>query len=401
MPPGSRLSGRTRGRFQFLLVFSTDVCYITIMRRTVAASAVQAIEAAVAVLKDGGVLAFPTDTVYGIGCDAYCEDAVARIYAVKKRPKDKALVMLLADEGDVAHYVRRPGRSVSVLCERFFPGSLTVIMRARRAAPPGMVSKRRTISIRIPDHPFIRKVVRCLGRPIASTSANIAGCEAAKTHKSIRLSVDLVVMDDMAVSGIPSAVLDTSVFPFVLRRKGALSIYGIERFITSKVRLDASIGFNVVFVCAGNSCRSPMAEGMLSTMVSEYGLRGIGVSSCGLTAISGYPASENAVATMQAYGHDISHHRSRSILDCDLLEGDLILCMEAHQRDVIRSRYARVAERTFLLTEYCGKKGDIPDPVGAGRQRYDIVARQIEKCVRKVASDLALRYGRRRGREEG
>ena len=364
------------------------------MRGNIAAANAQAVEAAVAVLKDGGIIAFPTDTVYGIGCDAFALDAIARIYAIKKRKKDKPLVMFLAHKGIIPSFVKRPGKSARAVCEHFFPGALTLIMRAKRSAPSGLVAKNGSISIRIPDYQFLKKVVKRLNGPIATTSANVAGKEAPRVHRDIKLSVDLVVRDDAVPAGIASTVLDTSVFPFVLRRKGSVSIYAIERFTSSKVCLDATVGFNVLFVCTGNSCRSPMAEGMLKGMVRERGLRAVTVSSCGLSAGAGYLASKNAIGAMEVRGYDITRHRSRSAADCDFPDKDLILCMERHHQREISARYEGVTDRTFLLTEYCGREGDIPDPIGGDAHQYETVARQIERCVKKVAHELVVRYGK-------
>lgn len=352
----------------------------------------QAVDAAVSVLKDDGIVAFPTDTVYGIGCDATSLDAISRLYTLKKRPKHKPLVMLVADREDVASFVKKPGKSVSEICRHLFPGALTVIMKAKRSAPGGLVAEDGTISIRVPAGSFINEVLKRYDHPIASSSANVAGGRAPRVHGDIKLSVDLTVEDDTAPVGIASTILDTSVYPFVLRRKGVVSIYRIERFITSKVRIDGAVEFNVLFVCTGNSCRSPMAEGMLRSMVQEQGLRGVRVSSCGILGGAGYPASEGAQIAMKARGYDITSHRSRSITDCDLLGEDLILCMERSHRREIDAGWGMVADRTFLLMEYCGRGGDVPDPIGRNQTFYDRVAHKIERCVRKVVHELSLRY---------
>ncbi len=363
------------------------------MGRSMAAEDPQAVDAAVNVLTGGGIIVFPTDTVYGIGCDAASGQAISRLYALKRRPMQKPLVMLLGDRDAILSFVKRPRKSVKKIYEHFFPGALTVIMRAKKSAPRGLVGRDGSISVRVPDASFIRRVLKRFNHPVASSSANIAGRKAPRVHKGIKLRVDLLVRDDEEATGIPSAVLDTTVFPFVLRRRGSVSLYAIERLISSKVHIDRTVGFNVLFICTGNSCRSPMAEGMLRGMVRKWGLSGVKVSSCGVFAYAGSPASVHACEVMKMRGYDITEHRSRSIADCRLMDEDLILCMErAHQRE-IKGRWEGVAEKTFMLTEYCGKKGDIPDPIGGSRSRYEHVACQIEQCVRKVGRELAMRYG--------
>jgi tRNA threonylcarbamoyl adenosine modification protein (Sua5/YciO/YrdC/YwlC family) len=352
------------------------------------------IDTAVRVLRDGGIVAFPTDTVYGMGCDAYAERAIDRIYAMKRRNKDKPLVMFLAEKNSIRSYVRKPGKSAQRLCDHFFPGALTLIFRARKSAPPALISRNGSISIRIPDYQFIRKVIRQLDRPLATTSANSTGQDAPLDHRAVQLPVDLVIEDDAVIGERASAVLDASVFPFVLRRKGSVSMYAIERIISSKVRLDPGVAFDVLFVCTGNSCRSPMAEGMLRHKVRERGLRNISVSSCGLHAGAGYPATENALRAMRLRGYEIKAHRSRPAAECDMGESDLILCMERFQRDEIVKGFPGVEGRTFVLAEYCGRSGDIPDPIGGDLTLYRSVASVIERCICKVADELELRSDR-------
>ncbi len=137
----------------------------------------------------------------------------------------------------------------------------------------------------------------------------------------------------------------------------------------------------IVFVCTGNTCRSPMAEGMFRVLAKAYGLRDLDCTSCGLSAFTGMPATEYAVKAAAEYGADISAHRSRPVTEYLLAEGDLFICMTKTHADIL-SPYLP-AEKLCVLG------GGIPDPFGGTEDDYRACAAAIhaalEEWVRKEA----------------
>lgn len=129
---------------------------------------------ALQVLRRGGLILYPTDTVWGIGCDATDEKAIERVYALKRRPDTKSLIILLADERQLLKYVASPDPAVYDLL-RESPRPTTVIYEGALGLPASAVSADGSIAIRVVTEPFCRALIRRLGKPLVSTSANISG----------------------------------------------------------------------------------------------------------------------------------------------------------------------------------------------------------------------------------
>ena len=180
----------------------------------------QALERGAAVLKRGGVLAIPTDTVYGLAVDGRNREAVERIYRIKRRPPGKPLVRLVADRETVFPLLTTAGEFR--LLERFWPGPLTVILKR----PDGGLR-----GYRMPDHDLVRDLVRAGGVELAATSANRSGepviTSPARVAEVFDGEVDLI-LDGGELSGAASTVLDLTVSPPRLLREGPLA--GAELF---------------------------------------------------------------------------------------------------------------------------------------------------------------------------
>jgi L-threonylcarbamoyladenylate synthase len=137
------------------------------------------IEKCLATLKSGGTILYPTDTIWGIGCDATNVAAVAKIYAIKKRDEKKSMIILLADENDIKNYAQEPDEKIKALfanTER----PLTIIYPAAKNLAANLINEDGTIAIRVVKDAFCEYVIKAFGQPIVSTSANISGEETAK-----------------------------------------------------------------------------------------------------------------------------------------------------------------------------------------------------------------------------
>ncbi len=175
---------------------------------------------ALTVLQGGGLVAFPTDTVYGLGALAFNAAAVGRIYAAKDRPLEKAVSVLIADPSDLAKVTLDVPRVAARLAGRFWPGPLTMIVRKHPDLPEA-VSAGQTVGVRIPDHPVARALLRVAG-PMAVTSANLSGqaspSSAQEVYAQLAGRIALIVDGGKTPGGVPSTVVDcTGKEPRILR----------------------------------------------------------------------------------------------------------------------------------------------------------------------------------------
>ncbi len=193
--------------------------------RLIPAAQPNAIEQALCVLCAGGLAAFPTDTVYGVGALAFDGPAVESIYAAKDRPVEKAIPVLIADAEDLDKVAVDIPRMARVLAARFWPGPLTLVV-PKQPTLPEAVSATVTVAVRIPDHPVARALLRAAG-PMAVTSANLSGqpspVSAEEVMRQLNGRIPLVLDGGITPGGIPSTLVDCLGAEPVILREGPLT----------------------------------------------------------------------------------------------------------------------------------------------------------------------------------
>jgi tRNA threonylcarbamoyl adenosine modification protein (Sua5/YciO/YrdC/YwlC family) len=180
------------------------------------------VQRAVAVLEAGGLLAYPTDTYFAVGCDLFQKKAIERLAALKRRDPKKPFSFLCADLADVARYAIVDKNHYRIL-RRLTPGPYTFVLEATRLVPRTMLSRQRTVGIRVPDAPVARALVQGLGRPLLTTSASVADEEpliaADDIQENLGHGVDLI-LDGGYTLNEPSTVLDLTGPQLVVLRQG-------------------------------------------------------------------------------------------------------------------------------------------------------------------------------------
>ena len=192
--------------------------------------AAEALLQAVAVLKRGGLVAFPTDTVYGVGALAFSAEAVQRLYEVKGRSAEKAIAVLVAREADLARVAARLTPSARALALRYWPGPLTLVV-PKHPDLPEAVSALPTVGVRQPDHAVAQALLALTG-PLAVTSANLSGQVSATTAEAVWAQlagrIDLLLDGGPTPGGVASTVIDCTAEPPVILRPGPIGAAEIE-----------------------------------------------------------------------------------------------------------------------------------------------------------------------------
>jgi L-threonylcarbamoyladenylate synthase len=194
--------------------------------RLIGAAHPGAINEASRVLQDGELVAFPTDTVYGVGAHAFQPAAVEKIYQAKGRPSTRPIPLLLASASDMTSVALEVPRLAWLLAERFWPGGLTLVLKAAPHLPQAVIAGGSTVAVRQPDHQVPLALIASIGAPLAATSANRSGdpdpLTAAEVEGYLAGRIALILDGGPCQKGVPSTVLDLTVTPPRVLRQGAI-----------------------------------------------------------------------------------------------------------------------------------------------------------------------------------
>jgi L-threonylcarbamoyladenylate synthase len=192
----------------------------------------RALDEAVRAIAAGGVIALPTDTLYGLGADPFRPDAVARVFAAKGRMTEKALPLIAADIGQVADRIAPLPAVACRLASRFWPGPLTLLLTAPASLAPAVSGGTGTVGVRVPSHAVARALCRACGSPLTATSANISGAEPSadpdQVARTLGDRIDLLVDAGTTPGGPPSTIVDATGESARLVRQGAIGWEEIE-----------------------------------------------------------------------------------------------------------------------------------------------------------------------------
>jgi L-threonylcarbamoyladenylate synthase len=185
------------------------------------------VEKGITILRKGGVIAFPTDTVFGVGAGIYNEEAIGRVFEVKKRTRNMSLPILLADVSQVPYGWK--------LIDCFWPGGLTLIVYRTRVIKDIITNGGDTVAIRMPNHPVPYALIKGSGMPLIGTSANISGEPAVITAEAVKEqfkgSLDLIIDGDPAPQGTESTIIDATGQAPVIIRQGYIPRAVIEEVV--------------------------------------------------------------------------------------------------------------------------------------------------------------------------
>ncbi len=334
------------------------------------------IDKAAKIILDGGIVALPTETVYGLAVLADKQCAVDRLYSIKKRSRDKPFSFALGSKDDaVNNYLDVLPPFGYRLIEKFWPGPLTLVYYQR-----GFSEKK--IGIRVPSNIIAEEILKKVEKAVFLPSANISGekdpIAISEVEDSFDGAIDLIVDGGECICSQPSTVLDLTTGPFKLLREGVVLESDMAKIFTRK---------RILFVCTGNTCRSPLAQLMLDKYLSRertYFLDRYEIISRGISAVFGLSASDSVVSILKdEESIDARRFFSKRLDRYTLLSSDLIFTMEDAQKNHLLKLEPTIEGRVFNLKKFLspGLERDIPDPIAGSYETYENVYSLIKEAV--------------------
>jgi tRNA threonylcarbamoyl adenosine modification protein (Sua5/YciO/YrdC/YwlC family) len=350
-------------------------------------------------LGEGALVVFPTETVYGLAANAANERAVERLRAVKGRAASQPFTVHIGRRDDVQRFVPEISPVGRRLITKGWPGPLTLIFQVdepRRTAVysslPAIgvesIYREGSVGLRFPDDPVAVQLLSSVAAPVIASSANYSGRPPPLTAEDALADldgqVDFVISAGRTRYGRASTIVSLNSKGYSISRAGVFDDRTIRRLA----------GYTILFVCTGNTCRSPIAEGLardvlarrLSTTPDGLEDRGIFVLSAGTMAGSSTAAAPEAVAVCRARGIDISRHATQGLSRELISAADRIYAMTGQHQATILAIDPSAASKTELLDP----SGDIADPLGGGQEDYTVCADRIASVLGQRLSEVPV-----------
>ncbi len=348
------------------------------------------------VLQKGGIIVYPTNTLYGLGVDAFNTRALERLFVIKHRIPGQPVSLMVASNEQLIQLFAEVDVTQKEVVSKLLPGKFTVILKSKfKRNLSYFVSKpdKEKVGYRVAELPFNRKLLAIFGNPITSTSANLSGKPNAANVQEIIAQfgdrLDLILDAGPTADLRGSTIIDLTKKPYLVFREGSVKLKTIKKLIAPHAVRKRKFKFTITFVCSGNICRSPMAEGILKEFISKTKFKEVlQVQSAGTLGLTTGPAHPKAISVAKSAGINISSHQARTIDQKIMEESDLVIAMAMNHFDYLKANFPEQADKVVLLKTWHRRakmaNPSIPDPIGHDYSFFELVFNEIKKEIKRI-----------------